>query len=182
MIGVPKLGSNCPENLLRYRAVQPDIQAPLDPRHNFSADNRVYNTIWDGHNDTKPFGFPRFRLLRYAYLLKRIWDRPARLVAGTSHFHCATESSINYPNLVPELKCREAFPAVCAGHFFVASSDNPVLKFTQRFFGLHAPNLLGHNRVVALQERLVYQTTTSQKCVSQSKPKSRPEQPCQTAT
>src|ERR1035438_7532057 len=58
MIGVLKLGSNCPENLLRYRAVQPDIQAPLDPRHNFSADNRVYNTIWDGHNDTKPFRIP----------------------------------------------------------------------------------------------------------------------------
>jgi hypothetical protein len=35
-----------------------DIQAPLDPRHNFSADNRVYNTIWDGHNDTKPFRIP----------------------------------------------------------------------------------------------------------------------------
>ena len=143
-----------------------DIQAPLDPRHNFSADNRAYNTIWDGHNDTKPFRIPSISIASLslsfeAHLgpFQHAWSLALRTFTAPPNLR-----SINYPNLVPELKCRDAFPAVCAGHFFVASSDSPVLKFTQRFFGLHAPNLLGHNRVVALQERLVYQTTTSQKC------------------
>src|ERR1039457_2050802 len=182
MIGVLKLGSNCPENLLRYRAVQPDIQAPLDPRHNFSADNRAYNTIWDGHNDTKPFRIPSISIASLSLSFEAHLGQSSTL--GRWHFALSLRHRIfdQLPQPGPRAQVSRGLSGVCAGHFFVASSDSPVLKFTKRFFGLHAPNLLGHNRVVALQERLVYQTTTSQKCVSQSEPKSRPEQPRQTAT